>query len=609
MTSDLQRSLVRVLDANGSIVGTGFVISSDGLVATCAHVIQASQVVQEGDEYTKIVSLAFLATGAPCTAKVLPDYWRSPASEDIALLRIDGGLPDGIIPVLCAESREIAGHPFRTFGFPDPNPEGGIWGTGEILGQTTFHGMDAMQIRSQEVTAGFSGAPVLDILTDCIIGMVSSIVVIDPYGRQSETAFAIPVEIIHNLCPDKIPLLPGNISSEKLSSYLEPLAAEISRALRRSIPVASVQGGVPLDYSEVVYMPPPNDENEIPIVRVFEPLKPLNNLLFQKFKFDGMVATFTTWLLFLFLYTGGIWLSRSFMHTPLPKTLLDFFRIAEGTTFYYPDWNSFAFDTILNPILATLACVLPVLVAKRLTLLFHSGLFAIKPGSGSKPLVIAPWQIFSLALLVSIATVIGAWFSRYQYYQTDPFSFRLYVLFLIGLSTYVRWSLLILALQTIGWVFRCEFRPTYEFLSLGKTGTIHPLGELGILLFITFYCLIEYALITFVTSVAKNVPLVTDSLFWEAAIQMALSIIGLGMVYIGIVYRPHLIMNQAKEYFIKSQIMKIKDIQERQIWIKEIQAVPTLFIWESARRQAVLLIPFFLYTLLPFIFWIVGNAG
>ena len=254
--------------------------------------------MQEGDELTQIVSLAFLATGALCTAKVLPDYWRSPTSEDIALLRIEGELPDGIIPVSCAASREAAGHPFRTYGFPDPNPEGGMWGTGDILGQTTFHGMDAMQIRSQEVTAGFSGAPVLDILTDCIIGMVSRIVVIDPFGRHSETAFAIPVEIIHNLCPDKIPLLPGDISSENLSSYLKPLAAEISRALRRKIPVASVQGGVPLDYSEVVYMPPPNDKDDIPIVRVFEPLKPLNNLLFQKFQFDGMVASFTTWLLF-----------------------------------------------------------------------------------------------------------------------------------------------------------------------------------------------------------------------------------------------------------------------------------------------------------------------
>ena len=193
--------------------------------------------------------------------------------------------------------------------------------------------------------------------------------------------------------------------------------------------------------------------------------------------------------------------------------------------------------------------------------------------------------------------------------MTDPFSFRLYVLFLIGLSTYVRWSLLILALQTITWIFRCEFQPTNEFLSLGRSGTIHPLGELGILLFITFYSLIEYALITIGTSVAKKVPLLTDSLFWEAAIHIAFSVIGLALVYIGIVYRPHLIMNQAKDNFIKSQIMKIKDIQERQIWIKEIQAVPTLFIWESAKRQAVLLIPFFLFTLLPFLFWSMGHAG
>jgi hypothetical protein len=609
MNNDLLTSVVRILDEKESTIGTGFVISDLGIVVTCAHVIQATSRHQGQTKFEQEVVLAFPATGEMRSAKILPGSWRSPTSGDIAILAVERGLPKGIQPLRLAVSEGCEGRPFSTIGFSKPNPEGGMLGKGEILGRTIINGFNALQIKSQEVTAGFSGAPILDILTDCVIGMVSSIVIVDEFGKQRETAFAIPSESIHEVCPSGIELLPGEISGEKLSKYLIPLAINISKLLEGPISAKSVQGGVPFDHSEVVYMTPSNHENEIPYVRVFEPLQPVNNLLFQKLRLDGIVATFIVWLTFLLLYTGGIFLFRSFMHTPLPGNLSGIFHIAGGLSFYYPDWNSIAFDTILNPILAALACALPILVAKRLTILFHSGLLEYQPGSKRKLPVIAPWQIFSIALLLAIATVIGAWFNRYRFYQNDPLSFRFYVLFLVGLSTYVRWSLLILALQTVSWIIRCEFKPTNEFLSLGRAGTIYPLGELSILLFITFYVLLEYAIVTIGTSIVKKVPLGSDSLFWEAAIQIGLSLVGVGLVYIATVYRPQLILLQAKDDFIKSQIMKINDLQERQAWLDSIREVPTLLVWESAKRQAVLLVPFILYTLLPFILWGLGKAA
>ena len=39
-TTDFTEGIVRILDIDGEVVGTGFVISDDRLIATCAHVVE-----------------------------------------------------------------------------------------------------------------------------------------------------------------------------------------------------------------------------------------------------------------------------------------------------------------------------------------------------------------------------------------------------------------------------------------------------------------------------------------------------------------------------------------------------------------------------------------
>ena len=93
-TQDLTRSVVRILSPGGATVGTGFVVHRDGLIATCAHVVQACGAGPGGT-----VRLAFYATGEVWEATVERDGWRDPGAEDVAILRLQGPLPAGVEPL------------------------------------------------------------------------------------------------------------------------------------------------------------------------------------------------------------------------------------------------------------------------------------------------------------------------------------------------------------------------------------------------------------------------------------------------------------------------------------------------------------------------------
>lgn len=49
MQPDLTAGLVRILRPDGSTAGTGFVVSADGLITTCSHVIQSEQSQRGGE--------------------------------------------------------------------------------------------------------------------------------------------------------------------------------------------------------------------------------------------------------------------------------------------------------------------------------------------------------------------------------------------------------------------------------------------------------------------------------------------------------------------------------------------------------------------------------
>ncbi len=153
---DWERAVVRV---DGEQTGTGFVVDREhGFLLTCAHVVGGRTEVR--------VRLADGAADLP--ARVLEN--GSP-DLDAALLQVLAPLPeDTPEPLLGLEV--VPGHRFRSRGYhyaADPAPlsiEGNIRGTGHIDGQP------AILLSSMEVAEGMSGAPLVDLETGLVVGLV-----------------------------------------------------------------------------------------------------------------------------------------------------------------------------------------------------------------------------------------------------------------------------------------------------------------------------------------------------------------------------------------------------------------------------------------------------
>jgi hypothetical protein len=142
-------------------------------------------------------------------AFVLPQYWRASHAEDVAFLYLQGEIPRGVesLPLGCYTGKQE----FSTFGFP---VEDGRRGAGLVLGPLEMSGFARLQLRSEETTNGFSGAPIWDDELEAVIGMVVGIgkgrsihwdkqelyIPVDRYGRFPYLAFATPTETLYDIC-------------------------------------------------------------------------------------------------------------------------------------------------------------------------------------------------------------------------------------------------------------------------------------------------------------------------------------------------------------------------------------------------------------------------
>ncbi|MGH3829079.1 MAG: trypsin-like peptidase domain-containing protein, partial [Pseudonocardiaceae bacterium] len=199
---DLTTGTVQVLDIRGRPAGTGFLVG-ERLLVTCAHVLSSYGGDAEPPTGPVTVRFVHLDDGER-TARVEPQLWRSPESEDVAFLRLEGVPPAQAQQLSLGASLGVRGHQVKAFGFPANAPSAGHYGYG-VAGDRILGDGDVPLLQlteSSEVTEGFSGGPVLDELTGLVVGMVSSVARPDRLARGQMTAYATPTETLRKVCPE-----------------------------------------------------------------------------------------------------------------------------------------------------------------------------------------------------------------------------------------------------------------------------------------------------------------------------------------------------------------------------------------------------------------------
>ncbi|MFE6826546.1 trypsin-like peptidase domain-containing protein [Streptomyces sp. NPDC057690] len=220
-TASITHSIARVRAAGDSTAGTGFLVAPD-LVITCAHVVRAA-----GGGPGARIDLEFPhLPGAPRTAaRVQVEGWRTPDAEDIAVLRLEEP-PAGSVPLALGSAEGCRGHRVRSFGFPAHSPDSGRYGfctAGDLIpagGDTPA----LMQLTdANDLTSGFSGAPVVDETTGLVIGMAAAITPQDPFLRGLDVAYATPTRTLREAWP--------RLAESRVSPYrgLEPFTEEHAR--------------------------------------------------------------------------------------------------------------------------------------------------------------------------------------------------------------------------------------------------------------------------------------------------------------------------------------------------------------------------------------------
>ncbi len=158
-----QRSIVRIHASDGKPVGTGFLISDEGHILTCAHVIVPSKLQRTGNfTLPNTVTCSWIFPDIkPFTAKLLTQLWVDSADGDMAVLKVEGALPQSAYSVVFDNPGDHINQQFTAFGFPKEKPEG-LNAYGLIRDQVRRNRViiETQLDDTDGITLGFSGGPI-----------------------------------------------------------------------------------------------------------------------------------------------------------------------------------------------------------------------------------------------------------------------------------------------------------------------------------------------------------------------------------------------------------------------------------------------------------------
>lgn len=203
---DLRKFTVHIRNLNDETVGTGFIVSSDGKIITCAHVICTALGVEPHNALDRQVKVYFpsYSRGVAETKQAKVVLCLPQNNDDVALLQLVGDSislsPDQIAVLGNAEAS--VDHSFRSYGFRPLPPYNGGLAIGHILGPVDSPPgkqllVDPIQLSSENIAPGMSGAPVLDRERNLVVGVVSETNIPDSRTtKDRDTAWAVNAQLL-----------------------------------------------------------------------------------------------------------------------------------------------------------------------------------------------------------------------------------------------------------------------------------------------------------------------------------------------------------------------------------------------------------------------------
>jgi len=219
--TDLRAAVARVSRLDGKDWGTAFFVEPGNRLVSCTHVV-ASAADAQG-----LVAIDLQPPGEDGVAAESVRHWarwlRDDSSDsraaDISLLELTGTPPGWVRALrIVADPPPYIGQKIVSHGFSNVRPRFGDPAVGTVLGMTSDPdtNCEVIEIRSAELTGGYSGAPIVDLEEGHVIGVVVATLRPDARDRFGEHAWAIPAAVL------------GKVSS-RITLASHPLLEELAR--------------------------------------------------------------------------------------------------------------------------------------------------------------------------------------------------------------------------------------------------------------------------------------------------------------------------------------------------------------------------------------------
>jgi len=190
--------------ADDAIVGTGIAVSMGGQVVTCAHVARGAGVEPRNSDGAEIGVYFPQARGDEVKARRAKVAACFPQhDDDVVLLQLTGGpspLAPEQIPIL-GKAEDSCFHPFRSYGYRSLEAYIAGWADGTIQDcveppPNRHVQADPVQLESAQINRGMSGAAVLDVERNLVVGLVSETWFPDVSTKDRDTAWAVNARVL-----------------------------------------------------------------------------------------------------------------------------------------------------------------------------------------------------------------------------------------------------------------------------------------------------------------------------------------------------------------------------------------------------------------------------